>query len=235
MFKLSASDILLLGLAALGDIAEEIFIGGGKAYKHGRLLTYFPPGYRKMNLAQNLYRQIKNKNIKIENNKLFLTKIGENHLKNRFPLAKLQQQSWNQKWCIVSFDIPEKQRHQRNQLRSKLEHISFAQLHKSIYISPHPFTNEIVKFIKDINLSQYCFVIEGKQKHLQINQDKIYKLWNLQKIADSYNKLIKNFSIFKYLEITAKDPHLPYELLLTNWPEIKAKKLASESISHHPN
>lgn len=241
MFKLSASDILLLGLATLGDLAENIFIGGGKAYKHSKLLSYFPPGYKKMNLTQNVYRQIKNKYLVIENNQPLLTKKGDSHLKNRFPLAKLQQQSWNQKWCIVGFDIPEKQKQQRNKLRRKLEHIGFAQLQKSIYLSPHPLAKEVVSFIKDVGLSKYSFVLEGKQKHLQVNQEKINKLWNTEEISNSYSKLIKNFNktnkdfLYRYLKISTQDPHLPYELLPPNWPATKAKKLASTFISHHPS
>lgn len=231
MPKLLTSDILLLGLAMLGDLAENIFIGGGQAYKHGKLISYFPPGYKKMNLTQNVYRQIKNKHLKQENDQLSLTRVGESHLKNRFPLAKLQQKTWGKTWCIVSFDIPEKYKYQRNNLRKKLSHIGFAQLHKSIYISPHSFEKEIVNFIKDINLNQYCFVLKGKQTHLNLSQEKIYQMWCLKKIANSYNQLLKlprKQLVHEYLKVVAIDPHLPFELLPKNWPaetiKIKVKQ-----------
>jgi DNA-binding transcriptional regulator PaaX len=230
MPKLLASDILILGLAIMGDMAEEIFIGGGKAYKHRKLLSYFPPGYKKMNLAQNVYRQIKNRHLKEEQGKLTLTKSGINHIRNRFPLTQVQQESWNKKWCIVSFDVPEIHRNKRDSLRRRLEIIGFAQLHKSIYISPHSFGIKVNDYINDIGLSQYCFVLVGKQKHLNVDQDKIQKLWKLPLIAEQYNQVLKshkrssNNIIHDYLAVAINDPHLPYALLPNNWPAKKVKQ-----------
>lgn len=221
MPKLLASDYLLLGLAVLGDLAEEIFIGGGKAYKHGRLFSYFPPGYKKANFTQNIHRQIKNRHLKQEKDQLSLTRVGEQHIRKRFPLVKLQQQIWDKTWCIVSFDVPEKHKHQRNSLRHKLVNVGFAQLHKSIYISPHSFEKEIVEFIKDIGLNQYCFVLKGKQLHLNLTLEKISQMWGLKKIANSYNQLAKSpkkHFIHEYLKVIATDPHLPFQLLPRNWP-----------------
>ena len=221
----------------IGDFAEEIFIGGGKAYKHGRLLTYFPPNYKKLNLAQNIYRQIKNRHLKEERGQIALTTSGIDHLRKRFPLTQIEQESWNEKWCIVSFDVPEKHRHKRDSLRRRLEIIGFAQLHKSIYISPHPFGNKVNSYIKDIGLEQYCFTIVGKQKHLKLNTDKIQKLWNLSIIAKQYNQILKSskrskHSIIRdYLAIAIKDPHLPFSLLPSNWPAETVKQKI-KSISH---
>lgn len=56
--------------------------------------------------------------------------------------------TWDEKWRIVTFDIPEKNKSARNALRQVLKRLGFKKLYQSVWIHPLPCTREI-QFIKD--------------------------------------------------------------------------------------
>lgn len=53
---------------------------------------------------------------------------------------------WDGKWRIIFFDIPEKKRRYRDELRSMLKLVGFRQFQQSIWIYPHKVPN----FLKDV-------------------------------------------------------------------------------------
>jgi len=239
--KLTPQDLFLLGLAVVGDILEEYLVGGSNALRYSKLNWYFPPGYKKAHYTKTLYNKIKakqiNKDINQKNKQLTisLTQTGSKYLQERFPLALLQQNKWDKKWCLATFDIPESQRYIRNKIRKKLQQVGFAQLQKSLYISPHPINSSLIKLINNLNLAEQVLVFQGKQKHFKPSPEVINQLWKLDDIKQNYLQIIKSSQkklgsinqqkiIQSYLNTVAKDPHLPFELLSTNWPAKKAKQ-----------
>ena len=53
-------------------------------------------------------------------------------------------ESWDKKWRIVIFDIPEKKKKvAREAFRNKLKNLDFFQLQESVWIHPYPCENEI--------------------------------------------------------------------------------------------
>lgn len=54
---------------------------------------------------------------------------------------------WDHRWRIVVFDIPEKYRRLRNQIRTILKRAGFIQLQQSVWIFPHECA-ELVQFIQ---------------------------------------------------------------------------------------
>ena len=51
--------------------------------------------------------------------------------------------TWDKKWRLVLFDIPEEQRLARNVLKEKLDELGFAVIQKSVYAYPYPCHNEL--------------------------------------------------------------------------------------------
>mgnify|MGYP001602946838 CR=1 FL=1 len=51
--------------------------------------------------------------------------------------------SWDKKWRVVMFDIPERKRRARNALSRVLKEIGLVQLQKSVFIAPYECRNEI--------------------------------------------------------------------------------------------
>jgi CRISPR-associated endonuclease Cas2 len=55
--------------------------------------------------------------------------------------------TWDRKWRIVIFDVPEQKRKIRNELRRAMKLYGFQQLQQSVWVYPHP-CDEFVKLIK---------------------------------------------------------------------------------------
>lgn len=240
---LRKQDRLLLILSLIGDSLGNIIAGGNNARHFGRLGLYFPPGYKFNNLYQLVYKNIKTGNIEktIDNDGtvyLQLSSQGQNQHQRKFPLFKLQQQAWDQHWRLVSFDIKEKNKSIRNQLRVKLKELNFAPMQKSLYISPYNFAQDIIEFLEYHHLLGQVLVFEASHKYLPHPKELASQLWPVAKINQQYQKLVDKLEsstslsltkiqqiIDHYLSLLSQDPHLPYELLPQPWYEPSLRQL----------
>jgi DNA-binding transcriptional regulator PaaX len=66
----------------------------------------------------------------------------------------LGRKHWDGKWRIVAFDIPEKQRHLRSEMRSVLKRTGFIQLQKSIWVFPHDCEELAVLLKEEVQLKE---------------------------------------------------------------------------------
>ncbi len=58
-----------------------------------------------------------------------------------------KSERWDGKWRIVTFDIPERFRRSRDQIRYELREAGFVRLHKSVWVTPYPCA-EFVALLK---------------------------------------------------------------------------------------
>ena len=63
--------------------------------------------------------------------------------------------SWDGKWRIVIFDIPEKKRQGRDALRNKIKELGFYELQKSVWVYPFPCKDEIDFIVEFFELRNY--------------------------------------------------------------------------------
>ena len=174
---------------------------------------------------------------------LRLTSQGSERLKHDIPLLDLSEKPWDKKWRLVTFDIPQKNYRQRDALRRKLVSLGFGQWQRSVYISPYNLNQEINQFLKHQKLFKYAVCLEAKR--LSEGDDRLIarKAWQLDKLEEKYWKFIddcvqleekiedKSFEkkeitgiMERFLYLLQEDPHLPKELLPSNWPFSKVKK-----------
>lgn len=66
---------------------------------------------------------------------------------------------WDRKWRIVMFDIPEKDRVFRGILREHLYHLRFRKLQQSVFVSPYPCEQSILKLVALYGAEKYVRVI----------------------------------------------------------------------------
>ncbi|MFA6184013.1 MAG: hypothetical protein WC682_02825 [Parcubacteria group bacterium] len=88
---------------------------------------------------------------------------------------------WDNRWRIVLFDIPEKDRAFRDILRDHLRELKFFKLQHSVFVSPYPLEEAMLEVIDLYSAQKYVRVITA----LKIdNEDKIKrhfaKLFNLE-------------------------------------------------------
>ncbi len=107
------------------------------------------------NLSQALYRFKKRKliSIKKDGNKTLikLTEKGkERRIEYVFQDMRIENRgSWDKRWRMVFFDIPEKHGNARRNFTSKLKKLGFLQFQKSVWIYPYDCKDEI-DFVSEI-------------------------------------------------------------------------------------
>ena len=86
-----------------------------------------------------------------------LTPKGKLNILKYLRLEKLKVKKWDGHWRIVIFDLPETLKKWREFLRVRLKNdLGFWSLQESVYITPHPVTEELDDFLNEWNLRKYC-------------------------------------------------------------------------------
>ena len=71
--------------------------------------------------------------------------------------------SIDDKWRMLSFDIPEKLRNKRQQFRRSIKRIGYKQVQKSLWACPFVRADQIGMIVKELNLDKYvAFLLVGK-------------------------------------------------------------------------
>jgi len=81
----------------------------------------------------------------------YFKKIKQNNIENK--------KEWDGKWRIVSFDIPERIKKEREWVRFKLLEIGYKALQKSVFIGKWPLPEEFYKEILGKRLKDYIKII----------------------------------------------------------------------------
>lgn len=84
-----------------------------------------------------------------------LTPKGKLQILKYLHLEKLKTGKWDGRWRVIMFDLPERMKKWREHLRGEIKALGFYALQESVYITPHPVTGELDKFIKKWNLREY--------------------------------------------------------------------------------
>lgn len=100
-----------------------------------------------------------------------------------------KEESWDRKWRMVIFDIPEKYKSSRDALRHKLVQLNFVQVQKSIYVFPYACTDEISLISKRLLIDKYVLItiadiIQGEENIVEkFIENKVLDISELKKNA----------------------------------------------------
>lgn len=203
-------DILLMTLAGVGDMFEEVkdpFMLVGKAYEN--VYGFVPRQYKRHNFLKSVERTLETGCIeKVEKNGevyLRLTTRGEKRVHRDFSLFSLAKKRWDRKWRIVFFDIEEASRNRRERLRTKLKELGFAMLQKSVWITPHDIGVDFYEFLQASGMSDYVFLIEGETLLAGNPKDLAWKIWHLGDLQKKYEDLESEIRKVKQLAARLAD------------------------------
>lgn len=84
--------------------------------------------------------------------------------------------TWDKKWRLVIFDIPNKHTAARNALRRKMRDLDFYPLQKSVWVHPYPCKKEIQFLIELFNIGSYVNIVTADTIY---NDVKLRKRFNL--------------------------------------------------------
>ena len=230
---LRIQDRVLLSLAFLGDLFEDVADAGGiMSVSYKQIYGFVPQKYKKHNFHSAVYYALKTGNLEkvIKSGKpyLKLTGQGEKKLIRQFSLIRFQKRQWDGLWRILPYDIKETKRYQREKLREKLHQLSFKQFQKSIYLSPYPIEKEVNDFLKTLKLEGKAHLLLCQEVLGVTNRELAIKLWQLDKLNSKYKELFEKLQAFsdeeklqdlraKYLELLSEDPFFPKDLLPLPW------------------
>lgn len=200
---LKPKDILLLGLAGIGDLMEEArdpLSLAASAYKN--VYGFIPRRYTRNNFLQMVNRSLKTGDIEkiVKDGKAYLrlTSAGKNKVRRDFPITSLTKK-WNKRWVIIIFDIAEKSRKVRDTLREKLRNIGFGMLQESVWITALPIGEDTREFINTLGLSENVFVMEVSHLILGNPKELAKRVWQLDKIEEKYIEIKKEIETVNQL------------------------------------
>lgn len=203
-------DILLLMLAGVGDVFEEMrdpFMIMGKAYEN--MYGFIPRRYKRSNFTQSVMRSVKTGYIeKVERDGqlyLRLTPKGNTRVHRDFSLLSLASERWDGKWRVLFFDIEEVSKIRRNRLRSKLRELGFGMLQKSVWVTPHDILVDFYEFIQEMGLEENVFLIEGKELLAGDVKALARTVWRLDELNEKYRELEREIGKLKQLHATLND------------------------------
>lgn len=238
-------DYILLSLAAFGEISEEVRLVGDIVPKIMETrYGFIPPNYKRNSYFSSVSKLLATNEIKRKIDAkgqpfLELTSKGQEKFKRKFPILSLLKKKWDGNFMMVVFDIPEKEKGERDVLRLKLIELGFGMLQKSVWVSPYHFEDDFQEFIESNDLQKFVYVLSAKTLMVTDYKDLVDKIWNLENLNGEYKNILdlveKGEKDLKklwdeYFAVATRDPMLPKELLPGNW--LREKVLISLQNTH---
>ena len=107
-----------------------------------------------------------------------LTEKGE-ETAERYALGELALEKpwrWDGKWRVVMFDIPEKKRGSRDELRAVLQTIGFENLQKSVWIYPYDCQDAIELIRRKYELGKHLRYLTVDEIDFDLNLREVFNL-----------------------------------------------------------
>lgn len=207
---LKTKDILLLNLANLLDVAEEIRDPLGlMSFSYKSMYGWVPRSYKRHNFNQLVSRSLKTQLIeKVEKDGevyIRITSKGRKTIHRDFPMLSLQKRKWDGRWRIAMFDVEEINKPVRNRLRKKLKELGFGMLQKSVFISPHNIIKDFLEFAENAGIKDYLYLLETQNLIIGDKIEFANKVWKLDELNEGYKNIIEEIEKIKNRYITDGD------------------------------
>jgi phenylacetic acid degradation operon negative regulatory protein len=153
-------------------------------------------------------------------------------LKTTIPFYN-EKRTWDRKIYLVTYDIPEDRRKDRDILRNHLEKIGCGMLQNSVWITPYNPRGVLENFIEENSLEGAVITSEVGDKESVGNEtleELVARVYDLDELHGRYLDFnlkyykIKKFkpetkqaAIFDFLSVLKDDPQLPFKLLPSDW------------------
>lgn len=175
-----------------------------------------------------------------------LTDKGINKLKTILPTLK-RQPKWSGSLWLVTYDIAEKRKKDRELIRKFLILQGYGKLQDSVYLAPFDPTDDVKTEVKIRSIKGEILISKmGTDGHIgeMTVPELISKVYNLNSVKTQYETFIYHLStvtnpaespllFLEYLAALKNDPQLPKELLPVDWPGDKAYSLIRTKVLPH--
>lgn len=172
-----------------------------------------------------------------------LTMDGFHELCMEFPFFRFMKDSWDGKWRILSYEIPEKKRDLRDRLRREVTGWGLGPWHRSFWVTPHPIIENLKLLVSQKEEEKYIQAFEAT--HIFGDREiLIEKVWQKSLLDKKYRDLFKKWHdilskdedkptkmknvVDQYLTLLRIDPGLPAELVGKTWIGYEAFQIFKE-------
>lgn len=166
------------------------------------------------------------------NKKLVLTSKAHKIFYEEYPLASLRKKKWDGTWTIITYDLPNTRKADRDNFRDKIKELGFGSPQESFYVSPLSLGKPLSQLINGEKLNDFVWVARAEGILGLTNRDVAEKSWNLKQLSYLYCKLLEVLPQVNklnskkindewqmhFLSLDNVDPYLPNELLPNDWP-----------------
>ncbi len=145
---------LILEVASIAGLIGVAAVAPGVIIAMKRLgLT---PHFRQLeSIEASKKKLIRDGHLRLKNDNLELTKKGRAYmLRHAFYASKKSSKKWDKKWRVLIFDIPEKHRFARDQIRISLLNIGFVRLQNSVWVYPYNCEDLVTLLKADLELGK---------------------------------------------------------------------------------
>ena len=106
-------------------------------------------------------------------------------------------QGWDGRWHLAAFAVPEHRRSSRDRLRDRLVDAGGAPVNNGLYVSPHPWTDEVRAIAEDLDVVEH--LTQASADDLEIGGERDPRalarlLWPVDELAAAYNRFVSDHS-----------------------------------------
>ena len=147
--KILLQTVMVSGVVAVSLIAPGVLVAMKK-------LGILPKNRQKESINSCRNKLIKSGYLKYQNDHLEITQKGENYLNREiiYENTKNQKRKWDCKWRVLIFDIPERKKIIREQIRRTLISVGFMRLQDSVWIYPYDCEKLITLLKADLKIGK---------------------------------------------------------------------------------
>lgn len=165
-----------------------------------------------------------------------ITKAGKKRLVSLIPQYD-KNRVWDKRLYLVTYDIPEKRKKDREVLREYLKRLGSGLVQESVWLTPYNPREILQEFIEERGLKGTIIISDiGQDGNIgeEDIRDLVVRVYKLDEINKAYKEFLEKYEnskistkevYFTYLKILRKDPQLPFELLPSYWLGEKAYQM----------
>ncbi|MFS8158709.1 MAG: PaaX family transcriptional regulator C-terminal domain-containing protein [Candidatus Roizmanbacteria bacterium] len=172
-----------------------------------------------------------------------ITEKGLGTIFLEFPMFRFIHSEWDGLWRIISYEIPEEERHLRDRLRREMRGWGLGPWHRSFWITPHPIIPDLRNLVYGSPEEKYIQAFEAThvagpmdilvekvwgKSTLESSYRELFKLWHSILSETSENKVKFKQVVYEYIKIVRDDPGLPASLIGRTWIGFEAFTIFKE-------
>jgi phenylacetic acid degradation operon negative regulatory protein len=158
-----------------------------------------------------------------------------------------RQMATSDRWCLISYSIPESQRQLRHQLRRRLSWIGCGTVTAALWICPEYLTGEVEAILSDLGIGEEAVIFLASGTRLDGGLERaVARWWDLPTIAARHQEFLSAYGsvavgltprqafatwmgcLDAWRVIPYADPGLPLAWLPRDWPGNRSIPLFAE-------